>query len=285
MEHIECSRCQRQQEVNEWDRHWYKGLCKSCVVQNAKVARYREFARNFRDNENAVIDIDFREVFPVGDEPIEGSLVFNVEGFAIAPFRADANGQFTELDSNEWFNWGEQLYFGPKTFNKYEEFKKFRKHCKKNNIQIPDNISEEWDLTRFSKLRAEHEKAIQLMKFTMTFLNDEFGQVDVWIRPWVARFAHEPIWFSDRVEERHIPEAFYGGWTIAEIQRILITAGDGIYHHADNKTAEELETPANILIATNFDKIANYLDQLDPGTFHQVTKPHGYEEEFGFFWT
>ena len=135
-EYIECERCQGQQEVNEWDRHYFKGLCRSCLQRAAKISRYREFARNFRENKNSVINIDRRDVFPVGVESEQGMFVFNIDGFTIAPFRNDIVGQDAPIGETQWFEWGQELYFGPKTLNRHEKYDEFKKYCKKNKIEI-----------------------------------------------------------------------------------------------------------------------------------------------------
>ncbi len=252
-------------------------------MQSAKVARYREFAKNFRQNENAVIDIDIRYVFPVGAESHEGSFIFNIDGFTIAPFRNDVSGQEAPIGVTEWFEWGNELYFGPKTFNRYEQYDAYKKYCTKNEIEIPDDDFREWDLTRHSEWQLEHLRAQQEMAFAMTFSNDEFGRVDIWMRPWVPRYLYQLKPLSE-YRNTHVPYAFYGEWTIGEFETILRLAGQAIWHTEEHMTEEELEIPANIVIATNFERIADYLDQLDTGAFHEATKPYGPTERFERSW-
>ena len=281
---MECERCQGRQELFGWNRNYFQGLCHFCNQRAMKIARYREFAKNFRENENSIIDIEFRDVFPVGDEPRQGSFIFNIDGFTIAPFRNNIVGEESPLDECQWFEWGEELYFGPKTFNGHEKYDEYKKYCKKNKIEIPSDPAGLWDLSRYPAWTVEQLRADQQMAFAMTFTSDEFGSADTWIRPWVARdlLPEKPLAMAEFMET-YIPYTFYRGWTIGEFERILGLARENMYRTLDYKTEVELETPANIVIATNFEKIANYLEQLDNAAFHEATKPFGHTEEFNIW--
>lgn len=208
MKTAKCFRCDY--EVNEEDLSFSEilndGTCSSCRKLNKKIEILRAMASSLREGRLIELDVSYTDIFPVGNSVVQTKLVFDATGHAFIYPESDEG---EELD---WFEWGQELYIGPKSYNKFEQHRIYKKLLLEMNIE--DHEFQHFkEMTDYEREFEGHSLAEQEIGLVFTAGESGKASVDRWLSVWVGPRPNS--------EDLSSATPFYGHWHVHELNRLF----------------------------------------------------------------
>ena len=234
------------------------GVCSACAALNKKIERLREMADDLRAGKKIYLDMNYRDLFPVGNSTVYAKLVANEIGFA---FVEDG----VESDELDWFEWGQVLYIGPKSYNKFNEFRKYKQLLESMDLEDHDlQFFEEMD--DFEKAHEAHFLAKQEIGFVFTTGDADGPRMDRWVTCYVGK----KLTFEDI--GKNLP--IHGQWHVHELNKFFELFKWNEYPDLDNENI-----PKRVGVANSLEAWANMLESADRKLLLYFNNGWDYNEE------
>ncbi len=185
--------------------------CYGCLEHERALERLSFMADKLASGDDLVFLGKATDIVPVGNYVFNIEFSLNSSGFGFAYPDEPEKGR-------DFFEWGTQKYFGPKSFNKkqslenYRDFlvtSTFQDDSRRAQVEAPDDLG-------------EHDPQTQLhLAFVVTFGLDDTSTVDRWIAVEAEPVGFEPsipsapkTWRFPIFElNRLMKDLWYKGWT------------------------------------------------------------------------
>jgi hypothetical protein len=173
---IACKKCNITYDDNEIGADDIKNFesCYLCIRQMKHSQVLNEIASALKSGESYVFDGYATDLVPVGNMVYKTKIFINEDGFGFGEESASR-----EQDS-EFFEWGSQLYIGPKSYNRFESLRRYREICEAWGVDDQSKRALE-DMEDWQKEFELHFLAEQKIGFVVTAGSTTQNTIDRWV--------------------------------------------------------------------------------------------------------
>jgi hypothetical protein len=263
MNSVTCKRCQTilGENYSFFAVAAANGKCNECLQQEKRIEVLLEMARILRSDELIVLEVNCSDIFAVGNTVTKRKLVFDADGHAFI----DLDKQ--EVTEEDWFEWGQELYVGPKSYNEYDHYRKFKRLM--SELGLPESDTDYFEDLQDWQL--EHELfylSEQKIGLVFTAGTEETGPMDIWVS---AHLGNRPS-LDPTVPWAEQP--YFGFWHVHELNDLFRKFRFNAYEDENGDPAQK-----NLAIANELESWANWLGNLDKNTYRQEMRGRDYNEE------
>ena len=242
------------ESLNQYiDKH---GKCYSCLRREREIERLDFMASALNRDERLVFRGLATDVVPFGNFVYPILFALGSKGF-----------EFSFPDSperdSEFFEWGEQLYAGPKSYNKFASIRDYR--AMSEEIGLDDtSFRAATDMDPNEMEYEDHHLAQQELAFVITCGEDYQSSIDRWIS-----LECDPVGFTPSVPEAPSPSKF----PISELNALFRDFSFMWWTDGDDKPM-----PNNLGAANQLDGLSGFLRSLTPNQYELFRMNFGRDE-------